>query len=178
MMAAALAASPAQAQESRDEGLVLSVAAGRSDYALDCLAAFVCTQPSATSFKLGVGYQFGIWGIEAAYINFGRSEAFDSFGSQTPSDRVQIQAAVVDAAWRWRLGSLEMALRAGVAGVQHQRSGETNTRRVSPHLGLGLGWALTPALTLELAWDATRGKSSGGYTTTVNANSLALRVRL
>jgi hypothetical protein len=125
-----------------------------------------------------VGYQFGILGIEAAYMNFGRSEAFDSFGSPTPSDRVQIQAAVVDAAWRWRSGSVEMAPRAGVAGVRHQRSGETSTRSVSPHLGLGLGWALTTALTLEWAWDTTRGKSSGGYTTTDNANSLALRVRL
>jgi hypothetical protein len=175
----AAAANPVRAQAPSGPGLVLSAAVGRSDYSLDCFGAFICSaQPSGTFSKLGVGYEFGTFGIEAWYMNFGRSDAFASFGSNEASDRVQIQAAVVDAAWRWRFGPLETALRVGLASVQHRRTGESNTQRFSPHFGLGLGLAVTPAVTLELGWDITSGKGSSGYGTLVNANSLALRVRL
>lgn len=172
------AASPTRAQEPDGTGLMVSAAVGRSRYALDCVGPFVCVQPSGRSSKVGVGYQFGTFGVEAWYMNFGRSEAFDTFGLEPPSDRVQIQAAVLDAAWRWRWDRLEAALRAGLASVHHRRTRDTSTRRLSPHFGLGLGWALTPKVTLELGWDITNGEGSTGYGTTVKANSVALRVPL
>jgi hypothetical protein len=176
---AACATGGARAQEPPREGLLMFVAGGRSSYTLDCIGPLSCEQPSATASKFGVGYQFGTFGVEGGWIDFGRSEAFSTFGPELPSERVQIQAAVVDAAWRWRFGqSFDTVLRAGLASVRHRRTGEGSTNRVSPHFGVGLALELTPAVTLELGWDMTRGKSSAGFTTTVNANTLGLRLRL
>ena len=176
----------AQAQATADPvdprvGPYVAGAVGRSHYDHTCWYFSTCDSSRATAGRLAAGYRFGLVAVEAAWTDFGEGRGDTSGGTQ------RLRALGLSAVFlvRWG-GSLEGLLRVGAASVEDTRSLRGVTTRASqtqPTFGLGLGWVLNPAVSVQLGWDVTRGdtgnsSSSGNDSTTiVNAPSLGLRIR-
>ena len=197
-VALACAAGAAQAQAVAEPaasvdprvGPYVAGAIGRSEYDHACFFFSTCDSSRATTGRLAAGYRFGVVALEAAWTDFGEGR-----GDLTGATQ-RLRALGLSAVFLLRWGqSLEGLLRVGAASVQDSRSlGNVATRstRTQPTFGLGLGWVLTPAVSLQLGWDVTLGdtnsnssissssnssNSSNDGTVIVNATTLGLRVR-
>ena len=179
------AAEPAAPLDPR-VGPYVAGAIGRSEYEHACLFFSTCDSSRATTGRLAAGYRFGVVAMEASWTDFGQGRGDLSGATQ------RLRALGLSAVFLLRWGeSVEGLLRVGAASVQDSRSlGSVATRstRTQPTFGLGLGWVLTPAVSLQLGWDVTLGDTSSGSsnssstsnndsTVIVNATTLGLRVR-
>jgi hypothetical protein len=170
-LAAAAAALGASAQTSR-EGPYLIAALGRAQYDYDCYW-FDCGSANATAGKLVGGYRFGVFAVEAQWVDYGKA------ATEWDDDYQRTRSLGLNASWTARFSeSVEGTLRAGCADVRRWRSRYGQASRTEPGFGLSVGYQVAPQLWFELAWDVTRfyGTDNEG-TSFASAVSAGLRVR-
>jgi hypothetical protein len=144
---------------------------GGNQYDYDCWFWSDCESASSNSGKLAGGVRFGVFGLEAAVIDFGRARLRPS------GDELQLRSAGVNAVWYLNLGSgASGLLRAGLAHVQHTRSFDGTRSRTSATFGLAMLVDLAPQVALELGWDVTAGEGNNTSSTTASAVSAGLRI--
>lgn len=168
---AAWLATPGWAQ-SREPGPYLVAAAGRAEYEYDCFF-FDCDSARANAGKLAAGYRFGVFALEAVWMDFGKAPTDWPLRSQ------RTQAGGLGAVWTLQFGaSVDGSLRAGLADVRRWREPEGRSSRVEPTFGLAVAYAATPAVAVELAWDVARfyGNDDEG-SSFAKALTLGLRLR-
>lgn len=123
-MWAALAA-PARAQDELPQGLFAAAALGRVQYDYECRAPADCDSAGAGMGKLGVGMRFGRWGLEAWWIDFGQAPYQPAAAEQ------RMRAVAVDLVWHFApAANALLLLRAGLAAVEQQRTGDASDYRV------------------------------------------------
>ena len=166
---------PAPAARATRAGPYVIVAVGRSDYDYDCFLFTDCKNARGTSGKLGGGYRFGTFAIEGWWTDYGRADTSD------PGGTVRLRGLGVSASWLMRFGDVaEGLLRTGLADTRYTRSfngSSVSGTEFQPTFGLGIGFLVSPQLSIELAWDVTRGDAPDTDTVLSNALSVGLRLR-
>lgn len=165
ILAAMLAATAAHADQQAAHAYV-GVAAGLSHISIDCTGSTSCDKTD-TGGKLVGGYNFGNgFGLEAGYVNFGKGSAADA----TLSATIKPAALTLGGVFALPLGNeWGMNFRLGVARVKTKVDaalgalhGPTESEtRTKPYAGIGLTYALSQAVKLELAVDSTQGQFAG-----------------
>jgi OmpA-OmpF porin, OOP family len=160
ILAALLAATAAQADQKSHA--YVGVAAGLSHIGIDCTGATSCDKTD-TGGKLVGGYSFGNgFGLEAGYISFGKGRGADAISSA----ELKPTALMLGGAFALPLGSeWGFNFRLGAARVKTKvdatfgtaRATESQTR-TKAYAGVGLTYAISQAVTLELAVDSTQGQ--------------------
>jgi opacity protein-like surface antigen len=139
-----------------DAGPYAMVAVGQTRYDADCGLFSNCSRSQSSNFKLGAGYQFGVFAIEGWAIDWGRSSVYDFYGNGS----LRLRSVGLGGAWRMRFGSAwQGVIRAGAAQVQQTRSTES-FNHFEGTFGLGISYDVAPAVAVELAYDLT--SSTGG----------------
>jgi hypothetical protein len=171
LLVAALLA-PQVGAQSREPGPYLVAAAGRAEYDYDCYF-FDCDSARANAGKLVAGYRFGVFALEAVWMDFGRAP------TDWPLQSQRTRAGGLSAVWTVQFGaSVDGSLRAGLADVRRWREPDGRSNRVEPTFGLAVAYAATPAVAVELAWDVARfyGNDAEG-TSLAKALTVGLRLR-
>ena len=131
-----------------------------------CVESFACDRTD-THWKLFAGWQLGdAFDVQAAYFDAGRFKGGDTTPLGTEfSGTFKVNGFGLTGGYRWTLApSWSLAGRLGVAAVRTRFSyvdGSTGTASettAQPLAGLGLAYALTPAVRLSLDYDLTRFK--------------------
>jgi hypothetical protein len=166
------ALAPALANE---VGPYVQLSAGRAEYDFDC-GWNSCSGSRGNSVKIGGGYRFGVFALEAWATDWGRGPVYEFYGD----DYVRLRSLGVSGAWRMHFGSrAEGVLRAGVADAHQSRSAESS-KHVEGTFGLGLTFDIALKVAVEIGWDLmTSTGGSGSRTGSVLAQNttLGLRVR-
>jgi hypothetical protein len=161
---------PAQAD---DVGPYAQVSLGRTKYDFDC-GYFNCNGTRGNSGKIGGGYRFGVFALEAWATDWGRGSVYDSYGD----DHVRLRSLGVGGAWRAHFGTWgEGVLRAGVVEVQQSRSFE-EFRHIEGSFGLGLSFDIVPKVALEIGWDLTTSTGGSSRIGSVLAQAATVGLRL
>lgn len=156
-----------------DIGPYAQLSLGRTKYDFDC-GYYSCGGSRGNSAKIGGGYRFGVFALEAWATDWGRGGVYDFYGD----DHLRLRSLGVSAAWRMHFGSwAEGVLRTGFADVRQSRSVE-NVRRVEGTFGLGLSFNVAPKVALELGWDLTTSSGSSNIQSVLaQSTTLGLRLR-
>ena len=166
LAALALAVS-AQAQSSNPNSAhtygLLSLGQGHLN--ADCTGVQICDR-SAVGGKAMLGYSFGNgFAMEGGYTNFGKFRASQgTVGLAAKPEALSLSGAYTAALTpQWGLVG-----RLGVARVRTKLnadvgtlSGSDSENSTQPLVGLGVNYALSPAMRLELGVDATRAQYQG-----------------
>lgn len=166
VIATALVAAAAHAGEADNKGQgYVNVAAGRSHLNVDCSELSNCSTNSSGTKLIG-GYRFanGL-GLEGGYVNFGKFTASDP----GQSERLKASALTFGGIYTAEMGSgWGLNLRLGMAQVKTKYNGVFGNSTVDAsesatklYSGLGLQYAVTPSVKLELALDATKASFDG-----------------
>lgn len=162
-LAVTLAAAAAHADQAANA--YVGIAGGVTHISVDCTGATVCDKTD-TGGKIIGGYSFGNgFGLEATYISFGKAIGADGLTSAT----LKPSAFMLGGVYALPLGSdWGMNLRLGIAQVktkvdarQGTLTGSASETKTKPYAGVGLTYALSPAVKLELAVDSTQGQFAG-----------------
>ena len=140
----------------------VGVASGTSKMDLDCAGAAVCDE-SGSAAKLVGGYEFSPgWAGELGFVDFGKTKAADSGVSVS----IKAQAVTFGVAYQaqfnpqWglnlRLGAAQVRAKGSVAGL-----GSVTDTTTKPYVGVGLNYALSPKVRIELGADFTKGEIEG-----------------
>lgn len=171
LAAALMTGLPAQASE---PGPYLIGALGRTAYDYDCYFFADCRGARSTTGKLGAGFRFGVFGVEAWVIDWGR---VDIRNGRPGGESLQLRTVGAGAVWHLAFSDrVQGLLRVGLADAEHQRTADGTRRRVAGTFGLGLSVAVAGPLSLDLAWDIT--SAEGNSTGTVLAQSATAGLRL
>lgn len=180
--ALSLAAGVAMAQGTQGPGYYLGGALGATHLGLDCGAALSCDR-SDTGGKLFGGYRLGNGlAVELSYFDYGRATGSAAVGGLgLASARLKgtgyglglAYFADITPAWTGiaRAGVARNKAEVDATGAVVGSASETSTR---PYFGLGLGYKLTPALSLDAGLDYTRFRLQGESS---NARMLSLGLR-
>lgn len=180
-LALATLASTAAAQStwySERPGPYLLLAAGGSQYELDCRSAYYyyddCAYGRAGAGKVGLGFRFGRIGVEGTWIDYGRARIDNG---RTPRDSLRMQALGVNAVFSIPFGpASEGLLRVGVADVRHARSDDVGAQHLfTAGVGLAMLLHLGPSAALEVGWDANTGEGRNTGTTVAGLITAGLR---
>jgi len=175
IVAAALLATalgPALASPANDPGIYLVAAVGGNQYDYDCYWASDCRYARSSAGKIGAGYRFGVVGVEAWYIDFGRANIVPW------PDRLQLRSAGANAVWYLNFApSISGLLRAGAASVTQQRSLDGRHTVTSATLGLGLVADLSSLAAMEVAWDVAGSEGNNTGSSVASMLTVGLRVR-
>ena len=156
-----IASSPAAAGD-----YTLALAAGADRGRVDCVAAFACDH-SSTHFKLALAYQIdAAIDVQAAYFDGGRFQGGDTTPLGTAfGGTFKASGIALTLGYRWQIApAWSLVARAGLASVRTRFDyanavwGSASQTTAQPAAGLGLAYALTPALRLGLDLDLTRIK--------------------
>jgi OmpA-OmpF porin, OOP family len=168
LAAAALALSGAAAAQTYG---VISV--GSSKHSVDCEASN-CDK-SGTAFKLLGGYKFNPnLALEAGYMSFGKSkDTFEGLDAELSVNGFGIGGAFhQDFATHWnfvaRLGLAQMKTKGSLEGF-----GSISDSTAQLYGGLGVGYKLTKQMSIDAAWDFSKGELEGEKGN-VNAYSIGL----
>lgn len=165
ILAALLAATAAHADQQPAHAYV-GVAAGLSHLGIDCTGTTSCDK-TGTGGKLVGGYDFGNgFGLEAGYVSFGKGSGSDSNYSASIKPTALMLGGVfalpLSNEWgmNFRLGAARVKSKVdGMLGaIRTPTESETRTK---VYAGLGLTYALSQAVKLELAVDSTQGQIAG-----------------
>ena len=161
LTAAAIATGAASAA-----GFSVGASAGTDQGRVDCVASFPCDRGSA-DVKLYAGYQVNeAIELRAVYFDAGRFKG----GGTTPAGLefggdFKVNGFAVTAGYRWAFApSWSVAAHAGLASVRTRFDhanpvwGSASQTTAQPFIGVGLAYAITPALRLGIDYDATRFK--------------------
>lgn len=162
-LALALPLAAAQAQGSpwsaaTSTGPYFMGAVGGSSYDSDCNEWDDCNTAYANGGKFAAGWRFGVFGLEAAYVDYGRARL------RPTDERLQLRSLGASAVWHLNFGpNMAGVLRTGLAHVQHRRTFDGEHSTLSATLGLGLLANLAPQVAVEVGWDFTgsEGRNSG-----------------
>lgn len=158
-LAALLCAAAAQAQ------VYGTVAGGASHINADCVGATSCDK-TGTGIKLVGGYGFGNgFSLEAGYMTFGKVAASNSSSSLT----LKPTAFTFGGAYALPMGSdWGLNVRLGVAQVKTKvnatlgsASGSDSESKANVYAGLGLTYAVSKDVKLELGIDSTTAHYAG-----------------
>lgn len=172
--AAALMFGAAGAQAQQTAGAYAGAAAGKTRFTLgDCSGE--CSE-TETGGKAYGGYKFANgWALEGTYFRFGRMTGSGSFGSAPFTATLTADGLGAGGAYFFDFGSpFNAVMRAGLsanklkARATGSLSGSDSETKVKPYIGLGVGYAVTKKVNVDLAIDWTRFK----------AEDLELRARL
>lgn len=154
-------AAPALAQD-----ISVGLAVGPDRGRVDCVAPFACDR-SDLHWKLSAAYGFG-GGFDAqlAYFNAGRFDGGDTTPLGTPfGGSFRVDGVALTAGYRWDLTpDWRLAGRLGAASVRTRfeytdaLAADVSKTTLQPYAGVGLSYAVTPALRVGLDLDVTRFK--------------------
>jgi OOP family OmpA-OmpF porin len=159
VLAALIGAASAQAQ------VYGTVAGGATHLGMDCAGATAC-DTSGTGVKLVGGYEFGNgFSLEAGYIGFGKFSAADGTVGLT----VKPTAITLGGAFALPLGSdWGMNVRLGVAQVKTKASatvgalsGSDSESKAKVYAGVGVTYAISKTVKIELGVDSTQAEFAG-----------------
>ena len=162
-LVAALAAGAALADDAAHA--YVGIAGGVTHISVDCTGATSCDK-SDTGGKLVAGYSFSNgFGLEVGYINFGKVRASEGGISTT----IKPAALTVGGVFALPLSNeWGMNVRLGVGRVKTKYEAWLGTARATGsdtktkfHGGLGLTYAVSPSVKLELGLDTTKGELDG-----------------
>lgn len=181
-LAAAMLATTAPLAQAQSSGLDSRVgwygdlAVGASSYESE--PGFItcrCRKATATAFKVGAGYRFGLVAAEAWYWDLGKAN-FDADG-HGPATSAHFRAAVLSAALGARWGQyVEANWRVGAAFV-HSSAGGNTKHDVRPTAGFSIGWRTSETATVELGFDYVRATDASGASTDAVPIMLGFRQR-
>jgi OmpA-OmpF porin, OOP family len=148
-----------------------------------CVGALVCDRDD-TSYRAALGYRFNSWiAIEGSYIGFGKMKVRQT-GVWTSFDAA---GPAVAAAFTMPLGSDKLYLRGrlGLVSMQTKVSVTDDVlgtasdvgSSMQPYAGFGIGYRLTPYMTLDGSLDVSRakyGNTSGSFKANVAAANVGL----
>ena len=147
---AAAALSLGAAAQSDIAGPYAVAALGRAQYEYDCYL-FDCDSAQAAAGKLLLGHRWGVFAVEALWLDFGQADTY------RVGERQSMRALGLSACWTLQFaGSVEGRLRAGLADVRRWRSSDGSNRSVEPTFGIAAAHVATPQWSWELAWDVAR----------------------
>jgi OOP family OmpA-OmpF porin len=165
IIAIAALAAAAAAHADTQNPVYVSVAAGATHAAIECSGAAKC-DASDTGGKAAIGYDFGNgFSLEAGYMSFGKFSASDATSSAT----LKPTAFTLGGAYAFPLGNeWGMNVRLGAAQVKTKgdatvgnQSGSTSETKTKVYAGVGLTYAISPTVKLELGLDSTEGQIAG-----------------
>lgn len=160
------------------------VAAGMARLKVDCAGVASCDK-SDTAFKFVAGWNLvPAWAFELGYFDYGKARATE------PGLALEIDNTAVGLGLAYHqelTHGFNAVARLGVARVRTRIGGSLpglgaaseSDRHTQPYGGLGLGYQLTPALSVDAAWDYGKsrfsrlGLSESGQ---IHAFSLGLRL--
>lgn len=161
VIAAALVAGAAHAGEADKKGQgYVNVAGGRSHINADCSGISNCDS-NASGAKLIGGYRFANgFGLEGGYVNLGKFTTSDT----GLAERLKASALTFGGIYTAELGSgWGVNVRLGLAQVKAKYNGvfgnttvDISETATKVYGGLGLQYAVTPSVKLELALDTTK----------------------
>jgi Outer membrane protein beta-barrel domain len=135
-----------------------------------------CNGGTATAFKLGAGYRFGVTGVEVWATDFGEAK-FDA-DPYAPAGSARFRAIAVGPVLTARVGSsFDFLWRLGAAKVSVSGNGQQPDNSVRPAFGTGLGWRVTETMTLDFVIDYVNVKGRNGELSDVASFGLGLRQR-
>jgi len=163
ILAALLAATAAHADQQAHA--YVGVAAGKSHLSIDCTGSTSCDKTD-TGGKLVGGYNFGNgFGLEAGYVSFGQGSGTDGTISATIKPTAitlgGVFALPLSNEWgmNLRLGAARVKTKVeGVLGTARATESETTTK---VYAGVGVTYAVSQTVKLELAVDSTQGQIAG-----------------
>lgn len=173
----------AQAQSTNDAinapGAYGLLGVGQGHLNADCNGIQACDR-NAVGGKAILGYSFGNgFALEGGYSHFGKFKAADgAVGLSAKPEALSIGGAYTAAlSPDWGLtGRLGVArVRTKLNNEVGQLSGSDSETKTQPIVGLGLNYAMTPAVRLELGIDATRAQYQGEK---INTRMVSLGARM
>ncbi len=144
----------------------IGVGAGADRGRVDCVGSFPCDR-SGTHWKLSAGYRLSeTVDVQAVYFDAGRFKGGDTTPLGTEfGGKFEVSGFGVTGGYRWKLApSWSLGARAGFAAVRtrfdYARADLDSASKTTlqPLAGLGLAYAITPAVRLGLDYDVTRMK--------------------
>lgn len=164
ILAALIGAASAQAQS--NESFYVTAAAGSTHLNVDCAGTTSC-DASDTGGKLVGGYKFGNgFSVELGYVSFGKFKFADSTQSLTLKPTAitlgGAYALPLNSDWglNFRLGVAQVKTK-GDATIVGQGSGSLSESKAKVYAGVGVTYAITPAVKLELGVDSTNAEIVG-----------------
>lgn len=164
MLAALIGAASAQAQQP-GEPIYMTTAAGVSHLNLDCTGTTSCDASDAGA-KLVGGYQFGNGlSFEVGYVGFGKFRATDGALGLTVQPAAFLlggaYALPLSTDWRLnlRLGAAHVKTR--IRAVSGTLSGKGSEGKVKVYAGVGLAYAISNTVKIELGADSTQSEYAG-----------------
>ena len=164
IIAIAALAAAAVAHADAQNPVYVSVAAGASHMAMDCVGPTTCDS-SDTGGKAAVGYDFGNgFSLEAGYVSFGKF----SVAEPGLTGKIKPTAFTIGGAFALPLGNeWGMNFRLGAAQVKTKlsasvgnASGSDSESKTKVYAGLGLTYAVSQTVKLELGVDSTEAQYS------------------
>ena len=144
----------------------VGIGAGPDRGRVDCVASFPCDR-SSTHFKLTGAWRFAdAWDAQLAYFGAGRFQGGDPIPAGGEfGGTFRVNGVGLTAGYRWtfapawsgvaRIGAASMRTRFEYAGALAPSVSQTN---LQPLAGVGIGYAISPALRVGVDYDATRFK--------------------
>ena len=148
------------------QGFSVGVAAGPDRGRVDCVASFPCDRAS-TQFKLSGAWNFAdAWDAQLAYFRAGSYRGGDPIPSGGEFGGIfRVDGVGLSAGYRWtfapgwsaiaRLGAASMRTRFEYANAL---AGDVSKTTLQPLGGVGVGYAITPAVRIGVDYDVTRFK--------------------
>lgn len=162
-IAALAAAAAAQAQVQNP--VYVSVAAGATHLNVDCTGVSSC-DASDTGGKAAIGYDFGNgFSLEAGYISFGKFTAADgSLSIAAKPTAFTLGGAFAlplgtDWGMNFRLGAAQVKTK--LSAVNGKLTGSDSETKTHVYAGLGLTYAISKTVKLELGVDSTQSEYAG-----------------
>jgi opacity protein-like surface antigen len=159
-LAAALLAGAAHADQ--PAYAYVGIAGGASHISVDCTGATSCDKTD-TGGKFTAGYNFGNgFGLEGAYVSFGKAQGSDGLSSATLKPTAFMLGGVfsLPLSNEWgvnlRLGAAQVKTK--VDARQGSLTGSRSETKTKAYAGVGLTYAVSPSVKLELAVDSTQGQ--------------------
>lgn len=144
----------------------VGLSAGADQGRVDCVASFPCERRSS-HFKLSAGYQLApAVEVQAVYFDAGRFKGGDPVpGGSEFGGRFKVSGIGLTAGYRWDVAPLwSLTARAGLASVRTRFEyantvwGSVSKSTAQPLFGIGVAYAITPAVRVGLDYDASRFK--------------------
>ena len=144
----------------------VGLGAGADRGRVDCVASFACDRSSA-HWKLTGGYRIaGAVDLQAVWFDAGRFRGGDTTPLGTEfGGAFKVNGFGISAGYRWEVApGWSVVGRAGAANVrtrfvyENSAFGSASKTTLQPLAGIGLAYAITPALRVGVDYDVTRFK--------------------
>lgn len=126
---------------------------------------------SDTGYKLYGGYRFSKeLAIEVNYFDFGEASGKFNIGANVYADKFETSAFGVGVAYSGTIGpDWSLTARLGLASVKTKvarsllgvKVAGASDDSIKPYVGLGVGYSITPQLSVQGSWDFTQGEVEG-----------------